>query len=195
MTTEPVSNKHLLYVFNGVKSGDRASMDELYLAMYPRLYNYAVKMVGTLDAEDILNDTMLQVWLKADAFKGDSTVSTWIFGVLHNLCLKHYRAKAAKKRQSISYIDSDDLDVLTIDQSDELNTLASLDEMEKLITELSDEHRSAILLVAEGMSYREIAEILDCPENTAKTRVFHARKLLKKALRDSHIDQHSGATS
>ena len=83
------------------------------------------------------------------------------------------------------YMDSDSRELAS--QSDEINMedrIIALDKMETLVAELSEEHRCAILLIAEGMTYEEISQIEGCPVNTAKTRVFNARRILRDKLKD-----------
>lgn len=184
----------LLLLVEGIKAGNRAAMNELYLGLYQSLYHYAIRRVGLSDAEEIINDAMMVVWNDATKFKGASKVATWVFGIVRNLCLKRVQHDSAKKRDSISYVDAADLDNIS-DDADVALSAANLDEIEKLVCSLSDEHRSVITLVAEGMSYQEIAEIEGCPENTAKTRVFHARKILRKQLVQVHTLSKTGSQS
>jgi len=85
------SNDELLAMLDGIRSEDRKCMDRLFKAMYSSLYRFSVRMVGENEAEDLVNETMLEVWMHCSSFKGDSRVSTWIFGVLRMLCLKRYQ--------------------------------------------------------------------------------------------------------
>jgi len=184
----------LLSLVDEIKTGNRESMNELYLSMYRSVYHYALRRVGVADAEEVINDAMMVVWKDAFKFEGASKVSTWIFGIVKNLCLKRVQHDSAKKRESIMYVDASDLDDVR-DNADVAISAANLDEIEKLVCRLSDEHRSVITLVAEGMSYKEIAEIEGCPENTARTRVFHARKILKRQLAEIHTLHNTGSYS
>jgi len=193
MSNLPAEAK-LLSLIEGIKAGNRSAMNDLYLGMYHSLYHYALRRVGVSDAEEVINDAMMVVWKDAIKFEGASKVSTWIFGIVKNLCLKRVQHHSAKKRESVSYVDSADLDDVS-DDADVAVSAANLDEIEKLVCRLSDEHRSVITLIAEGMTYQEIAEIEGCPENTAKTRVFHARKILKKQLAEMHSLSNTGSQS
>lgn len=171
--------EELLAQFDGIKKSDRESMNRLYDAMFPSLYRYAAGMVGHFDAEEVVNDAMFVVWTDAIKFKGESKVATWIRGIVKNLCLKRYQKASAKKRESVTFVDNLELE----SASDETNpepSVATLDEIEQLVSGLSHEHLRAITLIAEGRSYEEIADIEGCPKNTAKSRVLNARRLVKK---------------
>jgi len=165
--------------FEGIKQGDQISMKRFYLAMYSRLYAQAVSRVGVLDAEEVINDTMLVVWKDAKKFNGDSKIATWIFGIVKNQCLKKLQKASAKKRSSVTLVDSHELESVSAENSMEAS-LITLHEIEKVLSVLSVKQFRALRLIVEGRSYQEIAEIEGCPESTAKTRVCIARKLCKE---------------
>lgn len=181
------SNDELLAMLAGVCAEDRKSMDRLFAAMYSSLYHFAVRMVGENEAEDLVNETMLEVWMHCGSFKGDSKVSTWIFGILKMMCLKRYQKQSAKKRDKKELLthETELAEELAMGMATDADTLATVEEIENYLEFLSDEHRSVILLVAQGYTYKEIGKIEQCPENTAKTRVFHARKKLKEIMKSS----------
>lgn len=179
------SNDALLAMINGIRAGSRENMNQLFTTMYSPLYGYAIKMVGENDADDMVNDTMMEIWLNSGAFKGEAKVSTWIFGILKNLCLQQYQKQSAKKRDPKELAArADELALeLAIGMTEDENSILQLEEIDQHIQQqLSEEQRRAIELVAQGYSYKEIGEKERCPENTAKTRVFHARKILKEAM-------------
>ncbi len=181
------SNDELLTMMAGICSEDRNSMDSLFTTMYSSLYRFAVRMVGENEAEDLVNETMMEVWMHSASFKGDSKVSTWIFGILRMLCLKRYQRQSAKKRDKkvLAAHEEELAEELALGMVTDADTLATVEEIEQYLEYLSDEHRSVILLVTQGYTYKEIGMIEKCPENTAKTRVFHARKKLKEIMRSS----------
>ncbi len=168
-------------IMQGIKSGDRASMEQFFRKMYPSLFAYTARMVGQEEAEEVVNDVMFEVWKSAPSFKGDSKISTWVFGITRNWCFKTYQSKSALKRSQVTAVEQSELEMHE-DSLDEIANIGTFDEIEKLLDQLSDQHRSALLLVVEGYSDQEIAQIEDCPENTARTRVFNARKQLQKLL-------------
>ena len=168
-------------LLTGIRNNDKASMEMFFARMYPALYRYIARMVNPQDAEEVLNDVMFEIWKSADSFNGDSKISTWIFGIARNWCFKNYQSKSALKRSQVTAVEQSELEMHE-DKLDQIASTDTIDEIEHFLDQLSDQHRSAILLVAEGRSYQEIATIEGCPENTARTRVFNARKQLQAQL-------------
>jgi RNA polymerase sigma factor (sigma-70 family) len=129
--------------------------------------------------EEVLDDTMMVVWQTADRFRGSSKPSTWIFAIAYRKALK------AKARWPDPLPD----DNLEFEASDEPEPDAHLqhqrlaEALREAMATLSAEHRAVVdLTYFHGMGYRQIAEIVKCPVDTVKTRMFHARRRLKQAL-------------
>jgi RNA polymerase sigma factor (sigma-70 family) len=163
-----------------IAEGDRLAFETLYRRYFPRLARFLDRMVRNAPAiEEIVNDTMLVVWQKAGRYDGSSKVSTWIFAIAYR--------RALKTLQSLDMPVEDDAD---------RQPGADAQEPEQAFTRR--EVREAIGLALEGLpieqrvvvnlayyhelGYGEIAEIMDCPVNTVKTRMFHARRRLKTLL-------------
>ena len=124
--------------------------------------------------DEVYNDVMYTIWDKATTFRGDSKVSTWIFGIAYRQCLSHYR-KESKHSDRLEYAELDDLP-----QKDETNADENL---HIALASLNEKHRTVIdLAYYYGHSVTEISDIIDCPVNTVKTRLFHARQYLKEKL-------------
>jgi RNA polymerase sigma-70 factor (ECF subfamily) len=166
-----------------VARGDRSAFEALYRRFYPRLLGYLLNLTGSRElAEEVLDDTMVVVWQKASSFERRSKGSTWIFGIAYRRALKGL----ARRRRTPRGTDPEELiDALVARDSPELD----LDRKElrrsmfTALAELSLEQRSVVLLAYfEDLAYPEIASILDCPVNTVKTRMFHARRRLRALL-------------
>lgn len=160
---------------------DRTAFEELYREYGPRVFRFAVRMIrDETKAEEVTNDVMVEIWKSADRFKGRSAVSTWIFSIAR------HRALNAVRRKQIPTTDIDD----AIDVSDETeDPMASTDQsttgdlLRTALDQLSREHREVVeLTFFHGLNYREIAQIVECPEGTVKTRMFHAKKQLGPLL-------------
>lgn len=154
---------------------DRKAFAELYRAYQPRLYGYIRRLVAnpTL-VEEIVDDVMFVVWTDAKKFRGKSAVSSWIFGIAYRKALtalrKEGRYEAPLRR-----------DVETADPAG--GSRADIELIHAGLEGLSPDHRQVVELTYFcGYSYQEIAEIADCPVNTVKTRMFHARRRLKVLL-------------
>ncbi|MEM7466945.1 MAG: RNA polymerase sigma factor [Pseudomonadota bacterium] len=164
-----------------VARGDRAAFDQLYRRYYPRLRDFIARMMPQkLDAVDeVLNDTMYVVWTKASSFRQESRLSTWIFGIAYRKALKHFERENRARLEQMPEEWVAQLD----DASDHATAAQLQDSLEKAINKLPTAQRSVVELTYEyGYSYAEIAEIVGCPENTVKTRMFHARDKLRKIL-------------
>ncbi len=165
-----------------VSGGDEQAMHSLYLRYEPSVYRFAMKRLdNSFDAADVLNDVMLQVWRSADTFQGRSKISTWILGIAHHKVIDRLRQRGKVEVQ--------ELDPQMVDENDVgvVRALSAAQELEQLafcMERLKDGHRQVIhLAFFESLSYPDIAQILDCPEGTVKTRMFHARKQIQSCLR------------
>jgi RNA polymerase sigma-70 factor (ECF subfamily) len=159
-----------------IDARDREAMRELYLLYYPRLARFLRRMTRRHDlVDEIVNDTLFVVWEKAGDFRGDSRVSTWIMGIAYRRGLSLLRAEyRADERMVLPTTADQHLRDPVAEQSD----LAEL--MERALQSLSPDHRAVLELTYHlGHSCGEIAAIMDCPINTVKTRMFHARNKLR----------------
>ena len=166
-----------------VAGHDEAAFKTLYMRYYVRLRQFILRVTRRTDlAEEILNDTFFTVWNKAGNFGGFSSVSTWIFGIGYNKCLK---ALERTERWQARYTDIDQEGEFSPDSSpDEAADDARLRGRVRVsLNQLSPEQRMVFELTHfMGYSYSEIAAVADCSVNTVKTRMFHARRKLQALL-------------
>ena len=125
-------------------------------------------------ADELVNDIMLAVWRSDGKFSCDSKPSTWIFGIAYRQALK----RLSRKQLSIaSHLDVDQLagaESTAVEQEDWVrHGLETLPAAQRLSMEL---------VFYLGLSYEEVAAVTECPVNTVKTRMFHARRKLKEQL-------------
>ena len=149
----------------------------IFAAIVPYLVGIKHGLLPSYHA--LLNDTLMVVWEKADSFNGASKLSTWIFAIA-------YRKAMKALRKQDDPIDDDLIEErVSLDPSPEEDV--SHHRRRALLLEameaLSPEHRAVInLTYFHEMGYREIAGIMDCPVDTVKTRMFHARRHLKRRM-------------
>lgn len=159
---------------------DQNAFEVFYKRYYQRLFRFSYRVTRRLDLiEEIINDVMFVVWNKASTFNHEAKVSTWILGIAYKKCLK----AISEKNQS---------DLVSLDEFEELipgirdNNMRHVELADWLavaLSRVSPEQRAVLeLTYHHGMHYSEIAEMLGCPENTVKTRVFHARKKLQSLI-------------
>jgi len=164
-----------------IANRDRKAFEQLYREYGPRVFRFAVRMIrDETRAEEVTNDVMVEIWKSAGKFQGRSAVSTWIFSIAR------HRALNAVRRKTLPMTSIDDAPE---PQDDREDPLASTDQsttgdlLRTAIEQLSKEHREVIeLTFFQGLNYREIATIVECPEGTVKTRMYHAKKQLGPLL-------------
>ncbi len=171
-------------------------MRSLYLAYYPRLFRFVLRMTRDSGlAEEVVNDTMLMVWRGAAAFRGESRVSTWIIGIAYRRALK---ALAARKRR-LPAVAFEQGAVEGRESAPAVDQVAATvevqDWIEHALDGLSPEHRLTLeLAYFLGESCEEIALIADCPVGTVKTRLHHARIRLHRHLLE-HATPHAAISA
>jgi RNA polymerase sigma factor (sigma-70 family) len=159
---------------------DRQAFEMLYQRFHTPIRRFVLRLNRRLDnAEEIINDVMMVVWQKAETFNSTSKVSTWILGITYNKVLN-----ASSQRSGVSEVDLDEVEAFLPGSVDLGMREYELQEwLVVAMDRLSTEQRAVMELTClHGMSYEEIAEVLGCPENTVKTRMFHARKKLRQLL-------------
>jgi RNA polymerase sigma-70 factor (ECF subfamily) len=163
-----------------VARGDEAAFETLFRRYYPRLRRFVEQMTRRPHlVDEILNDTMLVVWRKADTFNLRSKVSTWMIGIALRRSLK-----ALRSRDEVRDLDPDDVAMpAECGPEGQLLRREQRARLSHALGTLPAEQRAVIeLTFYEGYTYREIATIIDCPVDTVKTRMFHARRRLKALL-------------
>ncbi len=166
-----------LVLLVNIRLGDRKAFADLYRIYHGRLYEFIRRFLkDSTIVEEVLDDVMLVVWKDCRKFRGDSRLSTWIFGIAYRKALKAMRAE---QRYHAPLIRSVDPAVVPAHEATHDNWISTA------IQRLSVDHRQVIVLTYyNGFSYKEIAKIANCPVNTVKTRMFHARRHLKSLLQE-----------
>ena len=160
---------------------DEEAMEAFYNQYHMVVYRFSLKrMSEPSDAAEVLNQVMLEVWRTAHRFEGRSKVQTWLLGITHHKIIDSLRKSTRHEGEEIPENLEDESGQSPLEQ-------LSLSEhsvfIRKCIDKLSDNHRQVIhLAFFEELAYSEISQIVDCPEGTVKTRIYHAKTLLKKCL-------------
>jgi len=159
-------------------AGDMMAFEVFYKLYYPRLFRFISRVTHQPDAvEELIQETLLVVWEKPDRFNFESKMSTWVFGIAYHKALKWMSRDARNSRD----VDVDDLVEMVSDPAVDLaQRYENEDWLSCALAILPADQRAVMeLTFYHGLPYQEIAKILDCPENTIKTRMFHARKKLQ----------------
>jgi RNA polymerase sigma-70 factor (ECF subfamily) len=161
-----------------VAAGDREAFREIYIAYHRRLARFLTRLTRRYDvAEEIINDALYVVWKRAGDFRGESRVSTWIMGIAYRRALKTLTSRGQQQFVAAP------LDSQPLLAPDELGAAETSEWILLGMERLPVEQRMVIeFAYGYGHSCEEIAQIMDCPVNTVKTRLFHARAKLRAIL-------------
>lgn len=163
-----------------VAGGDRRAFEELYRLYHPRLARFLSYQLRTPElVEEVLNDTMMAVWRKPDSYSGASKLSTWIFAIA-------YRKALRARTRFDEPVEDEDAEARPSEEPGPDQQLGRRQAQQALLAAmdgLSADHRAVVgLAYFHEFGYKEIAEIMACPVDTVKTRMFHARRNLRAAF-------------
>ena len=154
-----------------IGEGDEGALEQMYAIYYPRIGRFLWRLgLKPDEVEEAINDVFFIVWRKAASFRGTSSPSTWIMGMAYNKALKRMkRWRPVVPLNAAMLVGAE--------------APSSGDDVASAVLKLPAKQRAVVVLTFEfGYSYREIAQVLGCPENTVKTRMFNAKKALKALL-------------
>ena len=163
-----------------IAAGDQTAMKQVYELHSGPLFNFVKNwLADPHEASDIVHETMLEVWRKADRFQGRSSFKSWIFSIARNKSIDRNR-KSSRMSHADDVPEMMDNDITPIEA---LELSQDADLLKGCISRLSETHRRMIhLAFYQDLSYKEISEIEGCPIGTVKTRILHAKKLLMRDL-------------
>lgn len=175
------------------KQGDQDAFAQLVQANQNKIYSLALRMTGNPeDGADLAQEAFLKAWRSLSAFQEESSFSTWLYRLTSNLCIdflrKEKRRKAAVTTVSLDGDDEDDAPPVEVPDhrftpETEVERRELRAAMSRALHSLSDEHRRILILrEVEGLSYTEIAAVLELEEGTVKSRIARARISLRNIL-------------
>lgn len=163
-----------------LRMGDIDAFEVFYKAYRTRLRGFILKIVSREEVVDeIFDDVMMIVWTKIKDFEGRSKLSTWVFSIAYRRALKERNLKIEVELPN--EIEEPDTTPNNAQRGVEVSSIK--ERIRAAVGKLPASQESVVRLAYfEGLSYRDIGEIMGCPEDTVKTRMFHARRKLKAAL-------------
>jgi RNA polymerase sigma-70 factor (ECF subfamily) len=168
----------------------RLAFEKEALPHYRTVYNFCYKMMGNkLDADDMIQETYLRAFLFFDSYERGTNCRAWLFKIMKNLIINKYR----KEKKDAVKVDIDDvinfipkIKSIHLDTADvqEMQFSRLLDdEITLALKSIHDDYRMVVILCdLEGLSYEEIAEFLNCPIGTVRSRIHRGRRLLQQKL-------------
>ena len=187
--TTPDSDKELV---ERAKQGDLRAFDMLVLKYQRRVFRLISRLIkNTSEVEDVAQETFIKAFRAIQQFRGDSAFYTWLYRIAVNTAKNHLFSKG-KRPITLSELakneDSESYDVLDAvsNESPEAN-LAGVQIAEAVnnaVSKLPEELSTAVILrEMDGLSYEEIAEVMNCPIGTVRSRIFRAREAIAQELR------------
>lgn len=165
--------------------GESSSFGELVERFHSRLYNAMLQMARSHDdAEDIVQESFVQAYLKLDSFQGNSQFFTWLYRIAFNNALSHGRRKRAQISldQGRELMGTDPEDSAEAPDQPMIRD-ERIAQVHSALDQLSDEHRAILILrEMQEASYEDIAEILSIKIGTVRSRLSRARNQLKQQL-------------
>jgi RNA polymerase sigma-70 factor (ECF subfamily) len=175
-----------------IKSGDKKAFDELYRLYHSRAYNIAFRVTKNADnALDVVQEAFVKVFKSLDGFEGTSSFYTWLYRIVMNLAIDRVRAETRDQRlvEFDERLAQDEGAIGVSAPERALNPLHRVLRSElsgrirEALDELPEYHQVAVVLrEVDGLSYEEIAEVMDCPKGTVMSRLFHARRKMQEHL-------------
>jgi len=188
MTNQPATDQQLVA---RVQKGDRRAFDLLVVKYQHRILALVGRFIADhAEAQDVTQEAFIKAYRALPSFRGDSQFYTWMYRIAVNTA-KNYLISRGRKTptQDIDLDDAayfaDEANMKDVDTPDGLLQRDQLREVVfSAIEDLPDELRRAVTLrELEGMSYEEIAEAMNCPIGTVRSRIFRAREAIEKKMR------------
>lgn len=173
-----------------VQKGDKRAFELLVRKYQYKIVQLVGRLVGEADAQDVAQETMIKAYRALSGFRGQSAFYTWLYRIGINTAKNHIVSRARRPSNQ-------DIDVSDAEQYGHTSHLSDIDTPEamllseeirqkvaEVIQKLPDDLRQAITLrELEGLSYEEIAQVMDCPIGTVRSRIFRAREAIDIVVR------------
>ena len=177
----------------------KQEFESLALGNLDSLYSAALRLTkNERDAEDLVQDTCMRAFRFFDRFERGTNIKAWLFKILTNTFINRYRRRVKERtvvegneRDAVHerFVSRDATDLAANPEQYFFDRLLS-DDVLQAIDALPIDFRLVVILAdLQEFSYKEIADILDCPVGTVMSRLFRGRKLLQKTLRDYALGQ------
>jgi len=171
------------------RNGELDAFEQIVRRYENKVYNIAYRFLGNhSDAADLAQEVFLRIYKALPGFRGDSSLTTWIYRITSNVCRDEIRRQqrahvvsidtgpGENNAYSVNHLENRGPTPEEVVEQDEFNSL-----VQKCLSELSEEHR--LILIAREMqelSYEEIAEVMQCSLGTVKSRLSRARHAFKE---------------
>jgi RNA polymerase sigma-70 factor (ECF subfamily) len=181
--TEDARDELLAELLARVARKDEAALADLYRQLNRSIYAFSLRRLGDpVAADEIVVETMYEVWRHGDRFAGQSRVTTWVLGIARHKILDRLRQRGQHPVETLG----EEAEAVPDGSPDSYVHLAEHQQAAQIarcMDALPEEQRECLHLVFyQDLSLAEVAEIQACPANTVKTRLFHARRKMRGCL-------------
>jgi RNA polymerase sigma-70 factor (ECF subfamily) len=171
--------------------GDQLAWEQIVRQYRRKVFNVAYKFVGRHDeAEDLTQDIFLKIFKSLNTFDRRANFQTWLISVSRNLCIDHYRSVRRERETIDRAVDASDLSPVSKDPE----PIAAIEQRDRVtllrqaLAELPDTLRAAVVMRdIQELSYQEIADRLDLPEGTVKSRINRGRTELASQIKKLNL--------
>ena len=178
----------------------RSEFERTALVHLDAMYGAAYRLTrNARDAEDLVQDALLRAYRFWDSFQQDSNCKAWLLRIVTNTFINEYQRRKRSREvldAATSEQEATDGVLVHADAKDKVSPDKALlaasvsDDVQRALEQLPDDFRTAVILCdMQGLSYKEIAEIMECPVGTVMSRLFRGRKLLANALREFAVTE------
>jgi RNA polymerase sigma-70 factor (ECF subfamily) len=171
----------------GLRNGDNEAYDELNQQYSSKMYRLACRLAGPEEAEDLVQEAFVQIYRSMSSFRGDCSISTWVYKITTNVCQDYLRRKSRRNWRHLFSIDwlKSEIDKELPSPDLEPHEMAEIrDDLGRLrvaIASLPMEQRSVLVLHdLEQLTYQEVADVLGIALGTVKSRLFYARQKVRQ---------------
>ena len=157
--------------------GREAALEQFYRHYHGQVFQFARRLVSNdADAAEITNETMMEVWRAAARFAGESRVRTWLFGIVNHRAIDLLRRRRRRHEHADELTDVAD-EAPACNLSDVIGGAQDAGHVRNCVQQLPERQKAVVhLAFFEELSYPEVAQVLDVPIGTIKTRVMHAKQ-------------------
>lgn len=174
-------------LMQAISKGEKRAFDELYSRYSKPLLTYFIRMLwkDREKAEDFVHDLFAKIIQKPEYFDPTRTFKTWMYSVANNMCKNEYKKQEVRKNTSNGIENHYSVNDPSVNVLGEVQDNQFKEVFAQRMSELDEKHSEAFhLRHVEGLSIKEIAEVLELNEGTVKSRVFYAIKYLAEGLKE-----------
>ncbi|MEZ4600965.1 MAG: RNA polymerase sigma factor [Syntrophotaleaceae bacterium] len=195
LETESVLTEQIL--LDQIRSGHPLAFEQLVQAKAPQMINLAYRLVGNREeAEDIAQEAFLKMHRTLDTFRGECSLSSWLYRIVSRLAIDHLRREKLRRKLFFFRQSDEEADPLELvpdsgpSSVDILQARETESRLKQALKRLSGRQRAVFVLRhQEGLPLKEIAAVLQLEEGTVKAHLHRAVRVLRVELQDLHEDQ------